>query len=99
MKPGTQIVYVPTHAHGNLGHEDVEHGFVTSVHVAGDYAYCRFWSKYHPDELRTKSCSELTPIDMLLVTNTHPQSVVDAKLAEVLSETPAITVYNSSDDG
>lgn len=85
MKPGTQIIYVPTHAHGNLGHQDVEHGFVTSVH--GDYASCHFWSRHHPDELRTKSCSELTPIDMLLVTNTRPQSTVDEKLAECVSET------------
>lgn len=75
---GTQISYVPTHAKGNTSHRDVEHGFVTSVR--GDVAFCRYWSKSSPNELRTKSGSEATPIEMLVIQDTRPQTAVDRML-------------------
>lgn len=31
FKPGEAVSYVPTHANGDLGHPDVEHGVVTST--------------------------------------------------------------------
>jgi len=39
-------------------HPDCEVGFVTSI-KPGVGAYCRFWSKVDPSDLRTKSNSEL----------------------------------------
>lgn len=78
LERGTQIAYVPTHAGGNLYHPDVEFGFVTSVKK--DVAFCRYWSKYSPGELRTKANSEGTPLDCIVVMNSHPQAEVEAML-------------------
>ena len=74
MKVGTQVIYVPTHAEGDLAHPDCEEGFITSI--KGDHAFCRYWSKYHLGELRTKANSELTPIACLVEADTHYQSEV-----------------------
>ena len=74
MKRGTQIIYVPMHAEGNTEHSDCEAGFVTSLRK--DFAFCRYWSKHHPGELRTKANSEATPLDCLVVKDTRPQTEV-----------------------
>lgn len=78
---GTQIVYVPTHANGDTQHPDAEPGFVTSMN--GDVAFCRYWSKSNPDQLRTTVNSEATPVDTLVVADTRPQAVVDTLLQTV----------------
>jgi len=80
LKRGIQIAYVPQHANGYEYHEDVEYGFITSVR--GDGAFCRYWSKSDPTELRTKCNSELTPVRYLIVLNTRPQEMVDQLLEE-----------------
>jgi hypothetical protein len=82
MKRGTQIIYVPMHTEGNLDHPDCEPGFVTSVRE--DFAFCRYWSKHSPGELRTKANSEGTPLDCLVVKDTVPQWRVDELLEEML---------------
>lgn len=82
LTPGTQIIYVPTHAAGDVTHPDAEAGFVTAVR--GDVAFCRYWSKAHPGELRTKANSEGTPIDMLVVQATRPQTAVDEAIRTIL---------------
>jgi len=82
MKRGTQIAYVPTHANGDLDHDDVQTGFVISVN--GDAAYCRYWSKSNPDELRTKANSELTPLCLLEEIDSTSQERVD----EILKTLP-----------
>jgi hypothetical protein len=78
LKPGTQILYVPMHARGNENHPDVEEGFVTSH--KGDVVFCRYWSKRHPDELRTKANSERTPLWYVKLKDTRPQCMIDALL-------------------
>lgn len=60
LKRGDQIIYVPRHAKGDTDHPNCERGFVTSVR--GDNAFCRYWRKRLPFELRTTANSELTPI-------------------------------------
>jgi hypothetical protein len=82
FRPGTQIAYVPTHAEDNLTHPDVEFGFVTSER--GDNHFCRYWRKGHLGELRTTSCSELTPTYLLVEYESVPQAVVE-KVVEELS--------------
>ena len=82
MKMGTQIVYVPLHANGNVDHPDCEAGFVTSLR--GDTVWCRYWSKHCPGELRTKANSEATPLDLLVFTDTRPQDEVDRIVATLL---------------
>ena len=79
LKRGTQIVYIPMHANGDINHPDVEMGFVTSMRDY-DTAFCRYWSKYHPGELRTKANSEATPVDMLVEHESVPQTMVDQAL-------------------
>ena len=78
IERGTQILYIPTHANGDENHPDVEVGFVTSQR--SDTVFCRYWSKYHQDELRTKANSEGTPIEYIVVKDSMPQSIVDAAL-------------------
>lgn len=75
MKPGTQIIYIPTHAEGDENHPDAQAGFVTSVKIG--IAFCRYWSKHSPGELRTKANSEGTPLTLLIEKDTVPQDVVD----------------------
>jgi len=81
LKRGTQIAYVPMHASGSLHHPDVERGFVTSV--SGSFAFCRYWSKHSPGELRTKANSEGTPLECIVVVDSVPQADVDAALAVI----------------
>jgi len=45
-------------------HPDCEVGFVTSI-KPGVGAYCRFWSKVDPGDLRTKANSELARFEDL----------------------------------
>lgn len=75
---GMQVIYIPDHAEGDENHPDCEFGFVTSVR--GDVAFCRYWRKGHPGELRTVANSEGTPIRNLVAHDSVPQSVIDAWL-------------------
>ena len=45
IRPGDNVVYVPTHANGVVDHPDCEEGFVTSRR--GDAVWCRFWHRNH----------------------------------------------------
>lgn len=81
LKPGTQIAYIPDHAMDNLAHPDVEYGFVTSD--KGENAFCRYWWKTTPSELRTRSCSELTPKRNLVMIDSHDQRLVDRLMREI----------------
>ncbi len=85
LKTGTQIAYVPDHAEGDIKHADVQFGFVTTVRANGD-AFCRYWSRSNPSELRTRFCSELTPARCLVLYESHPQAEVDAMLYEIERE-------------
>ncbi len=83
FKPGTQIIYVPTHVDKDISHPACEKGFVTSIREKGDGDYvifCRYWSLYRPKELRTVANSEGTPPELLIIKDTHPQADVDAIL-------------------
>lgn len=75
---GRQIIYVPDHAHEQVDHPDCEKGFVTSVD--GDYAFCRYWRRHPPFDLRTKANSERTPVANLVVQDTVPPIAVEAAL-------------------
>jgi len=75
MEQGTQIAYIPRHAKGDIQHRDVEFGFV--VKEQGNSHFCRYWSRINPGELRTTSCSELTPTANLVEHKTYPQHVID----------------------
>lgn len=79
FKPTQQIAYVPRHANGDVAHRDVEHGFVTSTKrsALGLTVYCRYWSKYHPDTLRTQANSEGADADMIVPLVTHTQQAVE----------------------
>ena len=91
MKRGTQIAYIPDHANGDLDHPDVEAGFVTSWREGDQAAYCRYWSKVNPDELRTKANSELTPCRYLEEIDSCPQWRVDAELEKIDSQSREAT--------
>ena len=83
LKRGTQIIYVPDHADGDVDHPDVEVGFVTTYTPGTVMAFCRYWSKYEPDRLRTMANSELTPVRNLVVRNTVPQHEVEEQLKKL----------------
>ena len=80
LKRGTQIAYVPTHTKGDINHNDVERGFVTSGPTKDGAYFCRYWSRYHEKELRTKANSECTPADCLQVTDSFPQELIEEML-------------------
>ena len=83
---GTQVIYIPTHAGGYARHPDVEIGFVTSLDDDGDTAFCRYWSKSSPAELRTKANSEATSLFLLerpMPDQLKPQEIVDRLLTEI----------------
>ena len=84
MKPGTQIIYIPTHAEGDEDHPDADAGFVT-VMANDDFAWCRYWSRNFPDELelRTTANSELTPVTQLVERDTTEQHIVNALIVEL----------------
>jgi hypothetical protein len=79
MKPGTQIVYIPNRADGDINHPDVEFGFVTSESTNHCH-FCRYWRKEHIGELRTTANSERTPNENLTEYNSVPQKVVNILL-------------------
>lgn len=82
MIRGTQIIYVPSHADGP-DHPDAEPGFVTSGgHEGFVFAFCRYWSKTYPGELRTKLNSERTAVEDLVVQDTMSQALVKKALEE-----------------
>jgi len=81
---GTQIVYIPGHAHGDTRHPDCEAGFVTSVKEqdSGSWvAYCRYW--YPDGTLRTRANSEATPLENIEVRWTYPQSKIEKCMDEL----------------
>lgn len=86
LKRGTQVICVPSHARGDVNHRDCEAGFVTSGHSAGGIAFCRYWSKLHPGELRTRANSELTKVFRLVIRDSVPQEQVEAALEEYCGE-------------
>ena len=80
-KIGTQIVYVPNHANGDIHHEASDRGFVTSANPEG--AFCRFWSKQNSRELRTTANSEFCKYENLVVLDTHRQTAVIKTLVKI----------------
>lgn len=87
LLPGTQVIKVPNPADKKVNLADCEIGFVTSgPNSQGDY-FCRYWSKKNgslrrPLELRTKSCSELTPVRYLRIKYLVAQDYVDKAMWE-----------------
>ena len=78
LKSGDQIIYIPHHARGARDHPDVEYGFVTSVPANHSIAFCRYWSKVDPRELRTKANGEATPMESLqLYKSKHQETIND----------------------
>jgi len=75
FEPLTQIAYIPDHADG-IDHPDVEFGFVTESPPNSEYSFCRYWSKFEKDELRTKSCGESTPNRCLTVYRSYDPAFV-----------------------
>jgi hypothetical protein len=88
FKPGTQVLYIPRHAHGDLNHPDVEAGFVTSAHKVNQVAYvcCRFWANDGSNRLRTLSCSECCNPNNLYIKDTRPQRRVDDWIAHLYGD-------------
>jgi len=83
MGVGMQIAYIPLHAEGDLHHEDVELGFVTSSR--GSTAFCRYWRKGELGTLRTLANSESTPMNRLIPYSLVPQEYVDKLIDRIES--------------
>jgi hypothetical protein len=78
IQRGTQIAYILVHAGNDWTHPSVEFGFVTSVR--GNVAFCRYWSKHYPGQLRTTANSEATPLVRIVPFDSWPQNKVDTLL-------------------
>ena len=84
IKPGTQILYIPSHCDSDENHQDVELGFVTSQR--GDTVFCRYWSRWEQDTLRTTANSEGTPIECIVIKDSMPQLIVDEMMEKIKRE-------------
>jgi len=73
LQRGTQIIYVPMHAKGDVTHKDCEMGFVD--YVRGGLVFCRYWNK--DGSLRTTLNAEQTPLEHIVIRDSVPQSKVD----------------------
>ncbi len=62
LAKGTQILYVPSHAKGNIKHPDCEEGFVMGKTPGKDSEsyWCRYWGRQYKYRLRTTANSEAT---------------------------------------
>jgi hypothetical protein len=87
MKPGTQIIFVPSYAPDGINHPDAEYGFVVSE--SGDSHFCRYWLRSAWGTLRTTANSERTLSRSLVMNISGPQSVVDDALSRILREEEA----------
>jgi hypothetical protein len=73
MPEGTQVVYVPTHAHGDMAHKDCERGWVQRDE--GKRVLCRFFRRNGERLLlRTLANGEFCSRDSLVV-----QDYIDQK--------------------
>lgn len=83
FKKGTQIIYVPYHAHGDRNHPDCEKGFVARNQMNRGVVACRYWLEHKGEmHLRTKANSELTPAELLVKADSVPQIEVDEAIEE-----------------
>jgi hypothetical protein len=85
LNRGDQIAYLPGHVGENLDDPSVELGFVTSVKKFNDgqnMVFCRYWMQGKPGELRTKSASEATPLENVVLYMSVDQDVVTQALKE-----------------
>jgi hypothetical protein len=73
----TQVAYIPNHAEGNLAHPDVQYGFIASARRPDGSYIVRYWSKGHPNELRTKANGEVTDEENLVAHASHTKDMVD----------------------
>jgi len=84
FEPGTQVAYIPEHALGDIKHEDVEFGFVTSQ--SAEFVFCRFWKNGTNGILRTTANSEPVSPNLLRVYKSRRQAQVDQTLVRVIKE-------------
>lgn len=75
MAPGTQVVYIPNHAHADREHRDCELGFVEYHPPGSDMVHCRYFRR-GTTELRTVANSEVTPLVNLEVEEHTDQELV-----------------------
>ncbi len=96
LKLGTQIVYVPIHANGDVDHPDSQAGFITSLRPQFNLVFCRYWRKNDFGRLGTPANSEGIFINSVVIKDTVPQKLVDTKLAEILKEITALRAAQSA---
>lgn len=56
---GEAVIYVPTHANGNLNHDHVEHGYVNSVNDT--YVFVR----YERNGILQQTAQATDPLDLV----------------------------------
>jgi hypothetical protein len=86
--PGTQIVYIPLHAKGDIDHKDSLRGFVTSKN--NTFVFCRFWKKdshgFPIMELRNKLNSEACNKEDLVEYISVPKLWVNQALDQIANQ-------------
>ncbi len=88
LKRGTQIIYVPSHANGDIHHEDCERGFV--ITDKGESVFCRYFNK--DKSLRNIANSESTSKTDLVVKNTTDQNSINIWIKNI-KHSPEIYGY------
>ncbi len=94
LKKGTQIVYVPSHANGDIYHSDSEEGFIADkLGMRANYIHCRFWRKDDPNFLRTTLSGEAIPLDCIVIKHTREQWKVENALQFIAKGVPDYIPY------
>ena len=74
LKPGSQVARIPSHAHGDINHPEVEYGFVTEVKRLLGVAHVRYFTKKYPNELRNKANSEARRSRICILSTSSPNT-------------------------
>ncbi len=83
LKKGSQVVYVPMHAHGDVYHPDAKYGFVMSVQKGAGTVFVRYFATLSPLILYTRANSERTDITDLFPLDFTDQGVIDDLVKEI----------------
>lgn len=72
LQPGTHVIYIPQHAHGDTMHPSAEYGYIEKMADDGLSALVRYWHR-GTRELRTTANGEWTPMRDLISMADMPQ--------------------------
>jgi hypothetical protein len=68
MQKGDRVIYIPTHANGDINHVDCEHGIIKNINPRANFAHILYDNKEHGKMMTTEEpySSKYTKLDQLV---------------------------------